>query len=50
MRAARTVPTSPGSTTWGLYVIFVSICDYLLDDGDFGDSDSDDSGYELTWP
>jgi hypothetical protein len=24
---------------------FVSICDYLLDDGD-----SDDSGYELTWP
>jgi hypothetical protein len=24
---------------------FVSICDYLLDDGD-----SDDGGYELTWP
>jgi hypothetical protein len=24
---------------------FVGICDYLLDDGD-----SDDGGYELTWP
>jgi hypothetical protein len=24
---------------------FVDICDYLLDGGD-----SDDSGYELTWP
>jgi hypothetical protein len=30
---------------------FIDIYDYLLDDGDSDDRDSDDGGgYELTWP